>query len=202
MSRVIFLVDGFNLYHAIAGNAQLREYLWLDLRRLCQLFTTSKEHIENIFWFTAYYPGDPARKARHQLYARALRANGVIPVWGRFSKKEKHCKLCDGVFYGYEEKLTDVNIAITLFQEAVRNSYDTAIIVSGDSDLLPAIHAVKNSFPDKTIKLVIPPARQAEALKSAVDLAMRMKRKHLRSAQLPSSITLPDSTVITKPERW
>ncbi len=202
MSSVIFLIDGFNLYHAIAGNSDFRKYRWLDLRRLCELFTTSKEHIEKIFWFTAYYPGNPAKKAKHQLYARVLRTNGITPVWGRFSKKEKHCKLCDGVFDGYEEKLTDVNIAITLLQEALRDHYDTAIIMSGDSDLLPAIHAVKSSFPEKTIKLVIPPARRAEALKNAVDLAMRMKRKHLESAQLPSSITLPNGTVITKPESW
>ena len=35
----------------------------------------------------------------------------------------------------YEEKETDVNIAIAMIKDAAQDVYDTAILVSGDTDL-------------------------------------------------------------------
>ena len=43
----------------------------------------------------------------------------------------------------YEEKETDVNIAIAMLTDAVRDVYDIALLVSADSDLRPAVGAVK-----------------------------------------------------------
>jgi uncharacterized LabA/DUF88 family protein len=43
----------------------------------------------------------------------------------------------------YKEKGTDVKIAVDLVIGAVDNHYDTAILVSSDTDLIPAIRYVK-----------------------------------------------------------
>ena len=63
----------------------------------------------------------------------------------------------------FEEKRTDVNIAIHLFQNAVMDAYDKAVLVSGD--IIPAVQAVQKTFPQKNLSVVIPIGRRAEELK-------------------------------------
>lgn len=43
----------------------------------------------------------------------------------------------------YKEKGTDVKIAVDLVVGAVDNHYDTAILVSSDTDLIPAVKYIK-----------------------------------------------------------
>ena len=201
MQRAIFFVDGFNLYHAIAGVKSLRKYKWLDLHKLCSSFLSSREKLVKILYFTAYYPGTPERRLKHQTYIRAIEVPGVETIYGEFKRKDKYCDHCGRSFPGFEEKQTDVNIAIELFRQAVTNTYDTAIIISGDSDLIPAIKAVKNTFPNKTVKLILPPHRQSESLKQVCHSFMRMKEKHLLTNQLPDKIVF-DGVCLEKPRDW
>ena len=44
----------------------------------------------------------------------------------------------------YKEKGTDVKIAVDLVIGAVDNLYDTAVLVSSDTDLIPAIKYLKH----------------------------------------------------------
>jgi len=201
MNRVIFFVDGFNLYHAIAAKPALRKYRWLNLYSLCSSFLSSRERLVKIFFFTAYYPDNPGRRLRHQTYVRALQLYDVVPVFGEFKRKDKYCGFCKKTYPGYEEKQTDVNIAIELFRQAVHDGYDTAFILSGDSDLLPAIRAVKTTFPSKTIKLLLPPERRSESLKNEVHSFMRMKERHLVAHQFPDPINVK-GVIIPKPVEW
>lgn len=43
----------------------------------------------------------------------------------------------------YREKGVDVKLAVDIVLKAVKDYYDTAILVSSDTDLVPAIQAVK-----------------------------------------------------------
>lgn len=52
----------------------------------------------------------------------------------------------------YKEKGTDVKIAVDLIVGAVDNLYDTAILVSSDTDLIPAVRYIK--YKDKKIEYV------------------------------------------------
>lgn len=200
-NRVIFFVDGFNLYHSIAGERQFRKYKWLDLKKLCSSFLSSREELTKIFFFTAYYPGSQERRLKHQTYLRALELYDVIPILGEFKRKDKYCDHCKKTYPGYEEKQTDVNIAIELFRQAVNDQYDTACILSGDSDLIPAIRAVRSTFPNKTVKVILPPNRQSESLKKEVHSFMRMKEKHLANNQFPAVINFKD-VILKMPDDW
>ncbi|MBI3231998.1 MAG: NYN domain-containing protein, partial [Candidatus Doudnabacteria bacterium] len=75
-----------------------------------------------------------------------------------------------------------------LFQCAVDDLYDTALVLSGDSDLVPAIRGVKESYPQKQIKVIVPPGIFAENLKQISDGAMKLKEKHLKSSQLEDPV--------------
>lgn len=203
--RVIFLVDGFNLYHALDSMSSKRSvfktYKWLDLRALCSKFTTSNQIIEGIFYFTALAPWSPTKRIRHEIYISALESTGVRTVYGDFRRVTRHCPRC-GDYETYEEKKTDVNIAIHLFKLASKNKYDKLVLVTGDSDIIPSIAAVRGLYPEKKVGVAIPIGRRAEDLKSNCDFNFKIKEKHLATSILPDSITLQNGRIITRPVEW
>ena len=202
MNRVLFLIDGFNVYHALAK--KYRQYLWLDYMAFASCFIQSNERIMDVLYFTAYTPWNPSKRNRHQNYVRALKKQNVKPIFGKYRKVDKNCRLCKRTYQTYEEKRTDVNIAIHLFSNAMNNNFDTAYLVTGDSDLIPAVDAVKLSFPRKKVGLIIPIGKRAEELKQACDFHMKMKEHHLRTSQLPDKIILDPKTgsTLQRPSTW
>jgi len=204
MNRVAFFIDGFNVFHALDENKSYHKYKWLDYSKLAKCFVSSKDEITGVYYFTAYVEWNKDKKARHQLLVRALTMQGVNVIFGKFKIKDKECQLCHRTYKTYEEKQTDVNISIKLFQYAYDDIFDTAILVTGDSDIVPAIKAVKQSFPAKRIGLVIPIGRHAEEMKNVCDFYMKMKQKHLMNSQFPDSITIDAAKNITlnRPATW
>lgn len=117
-------------------------------------------------------------------------------------EKNLKCPLCNKVYQTYEEKQTDVNIAIHLFELAVRNEYDTAAIITGDSDLIPSIKIVSSTFPSKSIWSIIPIGRDAKELINCCNKHMRIKEKHLQTSIFPDEIKLNDSSKLICPIKW
>jgi len=202
MNRVVFLVDGFNLYHSLATNPGYRRYRWLDLNLLCRRFCRKNDHIRAIYYFTALATWNQAKVERHRIYIRALQSRGVKPVYGEFKRRDHRCRLCNRVYQTFEEKQTDVNIAIHLLSLAVSDQYDTAVLLSGDSDLIPSIRAVHRTFPSKSVRVVIPIGRRAEALKQESDFHEKVKEVHLRTSLLPLEIRGDGPDVISCPPEW
>ena len=207
MNRVIYFIDGFNLYHAIddqirlCKNYQFKKYKWLDLFKLASLFVTSKDHIERIYYFTALTLWNREKVKRHQTYIRVLESKDIKIIYGEFRHRDRYCPLCKKTYRTFEEKRTDVNIAILLLKLAFDDCYDTAIIVSGDSDLIPAVKTIKSIFPDKQIGIIIPIGRRAELLKQTATFYMKIKEKHLKSSLFPLSITIGAKTFYC-PAEW
>lgn len=201
--RTAFFVDGFNLYHAMAEDGRYRKYKWLNLDKLCRWFIEKYDTIEKIFYFTTYTTWDPGKMDRHKIYVRALESVKVIPVFGVFKIRDHKCRVCHKQYQKPEEKQTDVNIAITLLREAFLDTFDTAFIVSGDSDLIPCIKAVKEIFPTKKVNVVIPPGRHTQALKDESDFYMRIRVIHLAKSQFPDPITDEQGQpILHKPPAW
>ena len=201
MEKVIFFIDGFNLYHALA-NERFYRYKWLDLSGLAKKFITKNDKIEDIYYFTALATWSPGKVRRHKTFIKAQEINGTRIIYGEFKKRDKHCRICKKTYQTYEEKQTDVNIAIQLFKLAIQDKYDKALIISGDSDLIPSIAAVKSTFPNKQIGVIIPIGRRAELLKRTCDFYMKMKEKHLKASMLPDVINLGNSKKLERPQRW
>lgn len=157
MIRSAFFIDGFNFYHALA-RLKRDELKWLNLRALMeQLISPKSEIVSAVHYFSAYPHWMPGKLIRHREYVRALEGVGVQAVIGRFKEKDGHCRACDHRWVRHEEKETDVNIALALLNEAYRNSFDRAYLVSRDSDLKPAVAMVRSQFPEKAVILVAPP---------------------------------------------
>ena len=202
MEKVIFFIDGFNLYHSIANERRFNKYKWIDLSKLANNFITKKEHIEEIYYFTALTPWSPDKTNRQKIFIKAQELKGIKIVYGEFRKKDRICRLCKKTYRTFEEKRTDVNIAIHLFKLAIQDKFDKAYIISGDSDLIPSIEEVKTLFPHKQIGVIIPIGRHAELLKLKCDFHMKIKEKHLKSSILPDIIPLKDNKQLVCPESW
>ncbi len=208
MSKIAVFIDGFNLYHALdhfdgaPDHNRYCKYKWLNLRKLASMFVFGKDTLEEVLYFTTLATWDAGKTARHRLYIRALENEGVTVIYGEFKRKKKHCQRCKGDFWSFEEKQTDVNIALYLFQLAILERYDKAIIISGDTDLLPAVKVVRAVFLSKQIGVVIPIGRASEDFKKHVDFHYKMREHHLIKSRFPDTITLPDSTDLTCPANW
>lgn len=155
MAKVYSFVDGFNLYHALDTNPAWHRFKWISLTRLAQCYVLGSDTIEGIEYFTTLATWNPDKVARHKLLVKANEDEGVTVTYGEFKRKDRRCTLCKKVFSTVEEKQTDVNIALRLFELAVLDRYDKAVIVSGDTDLLPAVKAVQRTFPAKKIGVLI-----------------------------------------------
>lgn len=112
-------------------------------------------------YFTARVRDNPDAELRQALYLEALMSHSlrVRLTEGHFQDKFRECRNCGARWIVYEEKETDVNIAIAMLTDAVRDVYDTALLVSADSDLRPAIAAVKRLRVGKRIVAAFPPRR-------------------------------------------
>jgi len=213
MARIVFLIDGFNLYHALDNSPvhlrpwidphRYRRFKWLNLAKLCQCYAIEKgDTIEAVLYFTALAYWNPGKVARHQRYIRALENEGLSVVYGEFKERQKRCVRCRQYFTTHEEKQTDVNIAVTLFRLAVENKYDKAIVISGDSDILPAVTLVQKTFLEKKVGVVIPIGKASENFKNTADFHYRMREKHLQASSFSDPYTFPDGSTIPCPPLW
>ncbi len=70
--------------------------------------------------------------------------------------------------------------------------------MSGDSDLVPPITAVKNCFPDKKVVVAFPPDRFNNNMKLVASGSLFIKRVKLTSNQLPDIVIKPDGFNLVK----
>ena len=208
MARVMFFIDGFNVYHSLQVYDstkrvhKYRKYLWVDFFALAEQFTRAQDIVAGVYYFTAYATWKPHSMKRHRLLIDALKNRGVQIVMGRFKDKDGYCKKCGATFINKEENQTDVNIAVYLFKEALANTFDTAMLLTNDTDLVPAIHWLKKSYPTKKVGVLFPIDRWAVELKDACDFWRKIEEKHLRKCQLPNEVHLPSGVVLPRPPEW
>lgn len=208
MAKSIVYIDGLNLYYGALKGTRDK---WLDLEKY---FTKLRQDddIQKIKYFTARVQSRDANK-RQAAYLRALTSLSLLEIIeGKFKMKEVQCTHLQCTFAGRrifkcpEEKRTDVNIAIHLLDDAVNGLCDTHIIVSGDSDLVPAVEMVKLRAPDHRIIVYVPARNQirgaATELRLVADRDRTLPTALISRCQLPTKVVLSGSTVVEKPPSW
>ena len=157
--------DGFNLYYAIK-NLQNPLFKWIDLKKLCENYLQETDQLTNVFLFTAlvkYDPLNPNQKKRQKVFLDAQQSCGVKIILGKFKSKFPFCKNCKTRYHAYEEKESDINIAVQLMENAYEDRFDKAFIITADTDLSSMLSRVKALFPQKKIILLVPPLKLKEA---------------------------------------
>jgi uncharacterized LabA/DUF88 family protein len=201
--RVAAYVDGFNLYFGLKAKHG-RRYLWLDLQALAESLLRPGQTLERVTYFTARVRKDPEGERRQSEYLHALAHHSplVTVVAGRFQEKHRRCRQCGSIWTLHEEKETDVNIAVTLVEDAVLDRYDTALLISADSDLRPAIGAIRRLRPEKRIIAAFPPKRESGDLRRAVDGYLVIGDDKIRRSQLPHVVVARPGISLRRPKHW
>ncbi len=165
---------------------------------------SKSETIVAIYYFSAFADWLPGPRARHVQYVQALEHSGVTVVMGHFKKKDRYCPHCNGHWIGHEEKETNVNIALCLLNEAYKDSYDRAYIVSRDSDLKPAIAMVRNEFPKKEIIVVAPPhAGHSTDLIGVAHAKKKISKHQIEQCLFPELLTDAGGNIVaTRPAKY
>jgi uncharacterized LabA/DUF88 family protein len=78
---------------------------------------------------------------------------------------------------------------------------DVAMILSADSDLVPAVKAARVIHAELRIVAAFPPRRQSADLRQHVDACFQIGRGRIQGAQFPDTIALRDRT-LERPKRW
>ncbi len=203
MATVIAYVDGFNLYHGLRDRYG-RRYLWLDLEHLVRRMRP-KDRIVAVRYFTALVRDDPASLARQRAYLGALSAHSgaVEIILGRYQQKTVSCRECGNAWTTYEEKETDVNIAVSLVADAAARASDVALIVSADSDLCPAIRTARSSNPSRRMVAAFPPRRSSFEIRTLIPGAFTIAASDLRNSLLPEVVNHEaEGRIYKRPGRW
>lgn len=206
--RVSVFIDGFNLYHALKDMRQ-NHYKWLDIITLMRNYIhPPTQQLETVYYFSAHATWRVNSYNRQKAYIKALANSSVVTILGQFKEKDRSCRSCQATWKGHEEKETDVNIALCLLNEAYKNTYDVAYVVSRDSDLAPPIRMVLKEFPNKRVRVFAPPNyHHSKELAQAVQKPKRdlqsIKPIHIERSLFPQRVLdAGGNLVVTRPTEY
>lgn len=204
--RAFIYIDGFNLYYGCLRNTP---YRWLNIVELSKKLVSDK--IEKVHYFTARVSaraGDPMAPLRQKIYLRALETLPEVQIhYGHFLTHVKWMPKADNPqervkVVKTDEKGSDVNLASQILADAFRGQFDTAAVISNDSDLLKPIFIVKEEL-KKTVGIVNPQKdkRFAVQLSNIASFKRVIREAVLQVCQFPPTLTDSKGT-FHKPESW
>jgi uncharacterized LabA/DUF88 family protein len=201
--NVICYIDGFNLYHGIRSKGWKR-YYWLDLWALAERFLKPGQSLVEVAYCTTLIKDDPTGQQRQLDFIDALKATrpGISVAYGHYLAKPMECYSCGNQYTRHEEKMTDVNIACRMLTDAMDGRMDVALLVSGDSDLVPPVRIIRNRWPRKRIIAVFPPNRVSEALRKACHGSTTIGQEKLRHSILPDQVVVHPGRTVSRPVDW
>jgi uncharacterized LabA/DUF88 family protein len=208
--KCVVYVDGFNLYWGILRHHP--EWKWLNLQSFFEALRPD-EDVRLVKYFTAIVEPDKWDSSKRKKQSSYLKVFGSTPkvavILGKFQLRDSTCKAdCKKKYKVAEEKKTDVNIAVNLIDDAIKGKVESAIIVSGDSDLEPAVHWVRQNHPGIKVTVYIP-CLPDERFKRRNDFypTIGVTCKFLTLAefenhQFPDVVALPDGKSENRPDDW
>lgn len=213
LPRVAVYIDGLNLYkRVLRGNPDR----WLDLEGLFVNLRPSEKVVRTRYFTSKMMKDGTHKDVRQRIYLGALKSHSSAMLrihLGKHKQRSIGCRVKEcqhqgrRLFRAWEEKYTDVAMAVWLTEEAFKDGFDVAVIVSGDTDLCPALDRLKANHPSKKIVLYVPtkqsPKRSSLALRKLADENWNLPLGKLRDHQLPLSVARPDGKhTYTRPPEW
>lgn len=211
--RCTIYVDGFNWYFGVFQHRPA--WKWLNVQSFFEALRVDEEVVA-VKFFTALVEPQKHVSPRRDRHRRYLKALATLPkvsiILGKYQERTVTCgaRECPRrLEYSVpEEKKTDVNIAVNLLEDAIRGLTDTMVVVSGDSDLEPAVEWVRRNHPQIKITVYIP-VLEDERHQRRNDNYQRMgvACRPLPLADLPRHLLPPTVVVnaqetVTRPPEW
>jgi uncharacterized LabA/DUF88 family protein len=145
----------------------------VDIPRLARMLAKGFVLVK-MNYYTAPTPNQHSEVGRkQQQFFDALRASSSVHlVLGRHEKRGDH----------HVEKETDVKLSVDMVVGAYEGQYDVAMIVSGDTDYVPAVEAVRR-IGKKVIWAHFATQQHSLALRQNVDRQILLEDKLLRTCE-------------------
>lgn len=230
--KIITYIDGYNFFY---GRLSKTQFKWLDLYCLFSNHIIPAKlpaspgippELVQIKYFTSPvkrgFSTSENVQANQHAYLNALKKEnkGKTSIYeGKFqaSKIRAYSAESNPVeqaepterVWKLEEKITDVNIAMHMYRDVAKGLVDHILLCSNDSDLLPAIDAIKEDFPNITIGLIVPTKKEngrltrppSKDLANRVDWVMPyIPDAYLENSQMPDQVKA--KKIYTKPAEW
>jgi uncharacterized LabA/DUF88 family protein len=199
--RVIVYIDGFNMYFGILEAGYLN-CKWLNIRKLANILLQSDQELVEIKYFTSRVSNNPDKQKRQTTYIEALESVGIKIFYGHYQNDKTECRQCGNIWPTFHEKMTDVNIATQIILDAYQDRYDMAMLISGDSDLVPPIKAIHGNFKQKRVFVVFPPKRHNSSVALVSKGSMMIGRKKLIDSLFDKEVVKKNGFILKKPKEW
>jgi len=208
-ARCGIYIDGFNCYFRVFRHRP--EWKWFNIQSFYENLR-SNEEVVGIKYFTAIVHPKIAfsdMRDRQMLYINAIKTlPKVTVILGKYQDREVRCLAgCGQVYNVAEEKKTDVNIAVNLMGDAVENAVDSMVIVSGDSDIEPAVQWIRKKYPHIKITVYIPNLEGKQERGTAFYKSIGVVSRDLPLADIhmhlfPEMVPGPNGANIQRPQAW
>lgn len=154
-----------------------------------------------------YFSAIPDNELKMKNQDAFFQANKQNPkfqlILGKYLKKEITCRNCGYKIRTYEEKESDVRIATQIVADAFQKVCDISIVVSADSDMVPAVELALKAH--QRVFVYFPPNHFSSVLNSICGGAVFLQRYEKRFKQC----LMPDVVHLDKydfdlpiPEKW
>jgi 6-hydroxy-3-succinoylpyridine 3-monooxygenase len=208
--RAVVYVDGFNLYFGVLKERPATK--WLDLQSFMD-FLRVDEDVTGIRYFTALVhphkhtsPTRDRQKRYHQALGSCKR---VEVIHGAYQLREVNCRArCRETYEAPEEKKTDVGIAVRMISDVIDGHLDRLILISGDSDLEPAVAWIRKRYPAIRITVYLPqsprdpsPRRNDRYRNMGVDVR-HLPTAEIHRFQFPDTVELGSGRRVERPPEW
>jgi len=201
--RVIIFIDGSNIFHAIrALNIKI------DYDRLVKFLSKDKYLIRAYYYSSMPRVEDVERDTpewdslmRQRKFITELKNMGIKPRLANLRK------LSSGEWL---EKEVDIMLATDMLALAFRNAYDTAILVSGDSDFCYTVETIQDlgkrvinaTFKRNSSPLLRAVSDEVIILDDYLDLIIMEKPKPKEEQKPPSEERKEETKKEEKPSFW
>ena len=203
--QVAVYIDGFNLFYGMRSKGW-KQFYWLDVHQLAENLLRPSQQLSVVRYFTAPIlpdPSDPDKNKRQETYLNALSTIPKLDIQkGYYISKRLNCLKCGAPRTIYEEKTTDVNIAVAMLTDAYANLYDTAILISADGDLVRPVETILTNFRNKRVVVAFPPDRNSNNLRKNASASINIWGKTIAKSQLPSQVIGQNGYEIHRPSSW
>jgi uncharacterized LabA/DUF88 family protein len=137
--RVAIYVDGSNLYFKLR-DLEIPNITYFNYKGLCDWLALKRTIISKRYYIGVVRAKEDDARGQYLRKQQIKLFNHLSSPGQKFIVKKGYLMKNDGV---YHEKGVDVQIAVDLLVGAYEDLYDTAILISSDTDLIPAMEKVK-----------------------------------------------------------
>ena len=179
--------------------------MWLDLVALANNLLRGEQGLVAVKYFTARIRNNPKKQKRQTTYLDALSLHcgeKLQIIEGYYYADPYICADCGRNNPIEGEKQTDVNIATHMIVDAQRENFvDDLILITADSDQVPALKAVREL--GKNVLVVLPPGREAYLeIQFAANSKLDLNASKLKASLLPRRITAKNGFVLECPDKY